>query len=1652
MKIKRTLAVLLSVAMIITGFNLNVFAQESSDAGKLKEAAQEKVEVISDDAQADHEDVQATSDDVQVDSEDVQFDSEEIEVPEHEDEDWIAVEAEDEDKIDLSGKPRVSALSYNANGDVSAAIMTNGMIYTFSETTKVPYSGSDEYEGRKMAVITFDERTFDYDQTELSIESSLEFEDKEFSFEAVLFPSPLPKGNKLNKVSIGEGYKVIFNPALGMGRGELGHNALQYDVDEIEFPSTLEWVLGDFVQMEKNPNPISSGNEDAYLSDAHVASYPKWFKKLPMTNGVAYIGSVAAYIPGGSGAPSEVSVKEGTTQILPYAAVSNSSLTKVTIPAGVKSIESFAFADCENLKTFDIDKNSSLVDFGYDVFGYYQAYLDSKNSSCEHKFSAPKLESIFLPGRVFENSFLSAVYDVPSYTKSYRVDRLTRLFYNAATLKSAVIGTYEGAGELTIPCEMFYGCSSLTSFSVPKQVVYLGYGAFHGCTAMKTFTIPTDSMLRRIDQDTFGWRTYTYTDEGLSGFNHDLNAPSEFGAPIESIYLPAAVLNKNLDGNHPGLFAGNTALKSVTIGPKDGTYDTQIDFLMFEGCSNLENLSGTVNYFRPGAFANCAKLTTVDFAGTIQIDSAAFAGTGLKEVTIPESVARIEYDAFGACPSLTKMNLNSELKRQSIPYGSQIFDWFGQSGSMLFSDSDVRIINEPMSYERYRALYPSRTALRELNFGPASIDYIKKFETTATSGLCMYLPALEKVTLPEGIKTIGRQMFFNCFSLKEINFPSSIEVIGKNAFLGDPFVDLDFTKLPLLKRVEEGAFRLHGKYGYNTYRESEYLELPDTKYATGLKEVILPEGVEHIGSGAFFGRTLVKKVSIPSSVSDLCTGSFQFLPSLEGIEVDTPAILNRGYNSVTCNSWNDVFWNQRDDSLKSIVIGKNCTVDGAFGFGEGALYGLSEESITVEPHYTKISRAAFAKNENLKRFHIDENCKVIEQAAFLDNKGLTSIVIPETVDTLEIEAFYGSGLKSIAINGADTVIRKPAVAVYSDSTSKMPMSYIFYGENAAVDTWPADLSKDEYKLYSVKLGSTDYSYLGIPTGKKGYIRTEEEVIAIADALIERYVPIPADTEIMGFAGSRAQDYADIFGNPFVVIDEPVKEITSDDDLTGTITLGTVSSNVSVDLNDGSLENDKIYKVSNGYAVLATPVKTGYTFAGWTDGEGVKVSKLSKNYLKEHQDITLSANWTENSYKVVYNANGGAFKQAPAAESHLYTEEFDVYSYDVLKERTGYWIKEWNTAKDGSGIAIGTQDKPDAPSAAPCDRAIAKAAKLSAKNGATVTLYAQWVKTEYNVYYELNGGLQPVGTNGVSLNPAVHTQLTDIALKNPTRTGYTFGGWYADPEFATAKLTKIPKSSQEITLHAKWTANKYYVSYNANGGSFAVTPAKSAHVYGEGSFDIIDGDDYLKPRKGYTFTGWCTAKTPSDKTASYDAGDVVYDLSAVNGATVVLYAQWQLNTYPISYELNGGVQAKDKNGNDANPAVHSELTAVSLKNPTKTGYSFAGWFYDEDCTGVKVTKIAASANPVTVYAKWTPIKYKVELKTNGGRGTRVTISGNEYDKEYVLPAATFTRNGYAFKGWATSSSGEVILEDGATYINLTSKSGATVSLYAIWEKL
>ena len=197
-----------------------------------------------------------------------------------------------------------------------------------------------------------------------------------------------------------------------------------------------------------------------------------------------------------------------------------------------------------------------------------------------------------------------------------------------------------------------------------------------------------------------------------------------------------------------------------------------------------------------------------------------------------------------------------------------------------------------------------------------------------------------------------------------------------------------------------------------------------------------------------------------------------------------------------------------------------------------------------------------------------------------------------------------------------------------------------------------------------------------------------------------------------------------------------------------------------------------------------------------------------------------------------------------------------------------------------------------------------------------------------------------------------------------------------------------------------------ITFDSNGGEggTVVTQERGAQL----TVPIVT-------RVDYTFIGWSP-----DVPKKVPDSDTTY------------IAQWQANQCKITFDANGG-----EGSQTFTQAYGTELIAPTV---TREGYTFVGWSPSVPATVPVADKIYV--------AQWQANQYTIAYSANGGSGTMWQTSAT-YGESITLPNATFVKEGFYFRGWATEVEGRIIYPDGATVSNLTTEQNGVVNLFAVW---
>jgi uncharacterized repeat protein (TIGR02543 family) len=375
---------------------------------------------------------------------------------------------------------------------------------------------------------------------------------------------------------------------------------------------------------------------------------------------------------------------------------------------------------------------------------------------------------------------------------------------------------------------------------------------------------------------------------------------------------------------------------------------------------------------------------------------------------------------------------------------------------------------------------------------------------------------------------------------------------------------------------------------------------------------------------------------------------------------------------------------------------------------------------------------------------------------------------------------------------------------------------------------------------------------------------------------------------------------------------------------------TVTFNVNAD--NGFCAQETISTTASGQSItLPVAMRDGFEFKGWYNASsgGTRVGGAGDSYAPT-ATITLYAQWKA-QFTVTFDSDGAS-------------------SISPIRDFSGTVITLPNPVKDGWYL-IGWFDG---------ETRVGGAGDSYTIPEQNITLIAQWGKI-YTVIYNANGGT-------VSTENATY-EGTALILPKPTNGAKTFEGWFTAVEGGTLigmeNDSYVPAA--DIELFAQWSDN-ILVTFDGNGGTSVINKA---------TYDFVTPITLPSATwAGHQLNGWFTAASGGTKVG--DAGS-----SYAPSEPITLYAQW--TAYVVSFDGNGVT-------NPSSLTAESDGT-VTLPTPTRTGYTFNGW-YSETSGGSKIGDGGASYTPtadITLHAQWTVNSYKVTITTSNST-TAVTVNG------------------------------------------------------------
>ena len=678
------------------------------------------------------------------------------------------------------------------------------------------------------------------------------------------------------------------------------------------------------------------------------------------------------------------------------------TLTSVTVGAGITSIGYHAFYGCENLA--EVNNNSGIQLLAESTTqGYIAYYAESVNSKFVFTYANGTVtltgyngtdEHLVLPAvytslrgditagyaigdSVFrEGNMLSVI--IPDSVISIGEDA----FYSCINL----INVGLGRNITAIENYAFRNCNKLKSVIVPDSVTHLGSGVFSGCNSLESITVPfVGAEADKTDSDTYQYPFgYIF---GTSLFAEAVEVrQSYYGSSTSSTtsttyYIPSSLRSVTVTGGNIlcGAFYNCSTLTSVTIG-------------------------GNVAGIGDQAFYYCRRLTSITIPDSVTSigDSAFYYCDSLMYVTIGNGVTSIGNDVFSDCSVLESIvvqegNETYHSDENCLIETASRTLLAGCKNSVIPSDGSVTSIGDSAFRERSDltsvTIPDSVTNIGEYAFrscGDLMSVTIMSGVTEIGEYAFSFCTGLTSVTIPDSVTDIGLGVFSNCSSLKSITVPFVGAEAGKTS--SDTY-QYPFGYIFGTSTSTGGMEVTQSYYGYNTSSTtSETYYIP-----ASLRYVTVTGG--NILFGAFYNCSMLTSITILGNVTSI--GNYAF------------------YDCA---------------ALTSITI-----PDGVTSIGESAFYGCTSlTSVTIGNGVTSIGGFAFYGCSGLTSITIPDSVTSIGGRAFEDCSGLTEInwnAVAVSNFLYYSDVFYNAGMSGdgMTVTFGDSVTSIPAYA-FSDCT------------------------------------------------------------------------------------------------------------------------------------------------------------------------------------------------------------------------------------------------------------------------------------------------------------------------------------------------------------------------------------------------------------------------------------------------------------------------------------------------------------------------------------------------------------------------------------------------------------------------------------------
>ena len=1004
---------------------------------------------------------------------------------------------------------------------------------------------------------------------------------------------------------------------------------------------------------------------------------------------------------------------------------------------------------------------------------------------------------------------------VPIYT--YTLDdanRATITGYSGNATALYIPGEIDGHEVVAIGDRAFENRTDLRTVMIPDSVTEMGGYAFNNCTNLSNVTLSKN--LESMGSSAFG------NCDGLT-----------------QIEIPKSL---DIGGNYYlGAFSDCANIKKVTF--ERGT--TKIASSLFCGCTGIEKIDipDTVTIIQDYAFKECKNLSTVNIPESVtEIGSKAFYECiSLSNVNIPDSVTKIGGYAFYQCKNLVNVTLSKNLEKMDCnAFGNcdgltqieipKSLDVGGDYYSGAFADCAnlKKVTFERGTTKIASSLLCGCTGIEKIDI-PDTVTVIQDYAFKECKNL-------STVNIPENVTEIGSKAFNECISLSNVNIPDSVTKIGGYAF----YQCKNLVNVTLSKNLEKMDCNAFGNCdGLTQIEIPKSLDVGGDYYSgafadcANLKKVTFERGTTKIASNLLCGCTGIEKIDIPDTVKVIQVCAFKECKNLSTVNIPDSVIEIEGWAFESCSVLTKIGIPNQTLSIAGAAF-RNCTSltdihlpSMLKAISSSTFEGCKKlTTINFPSTLTMIGNSAFSGCESLPEAILPSGVEKIESNAFKNCKAMKKAVVPDTVSSIGSSAFYGC--EALADITLGSKLKKIESQTFYGCTAlpsiMIPYNVTTIGDSAFVNctkltqiTVPRNTTSIASNAFSYPKKMTMYGpsdcYAKTYASGKGIKYVTQDIHAtsvsldITEKTAERYDDFQLTATIAPLNFTDAVVWTSSNEEVATVSDTGYVEICGVGTAVITVTAGNVKAACKItvpqlidwiefDEDEIELKAGQTYQLKPYISPSdATNKKLKYT------SSDTKVAEVSASGLvtaKSEGEAKIRAAATDGSdeYAVCYVTVTGKAKVTGITLDRTSAEVKRGEKLTLNVTVSPSYASNKKVVWKSANTKIATVDANGSVTAKAPGRTkitVTSAENSSYQASCTVTV-------PYKITYKLNKG-----KNNAS-NPSTYYGKK-VTLKNPSRKGYAFAGWYTDAKFKK-KITSISNSAKsDYILYAKWTKVK-----------------------------------------------------------------------------------------------------------------------------------------------------------------------------------------------------------------------------------------------------